>query len=268
MGPLILRNFVVPLSYPKLSDLFVNGAWFLDGVRQHLDAQLIQEVHDAQITLSADEDVLIWKYTTLGNFSIKSAWDLIKQHNQINIQAALIWKQAAPPSAQLMCWKLMKGILPMDSTFQRGGVAMVSRCVMCCNASETPTHLFIDCSYVSSLWDKIAAFWGFQLIAHEEPITRLTRLARIYEKDSLSHALVRSISLLDYWVVWKERCRRLFEDWRQPPFFLFMIVMHIWRLQSYCIRPKVLDSPTEKEMLAALNVYSYFQISIQVKWIS
>ena len=34
------------------------------------------------------------------------------------------------------------------------------------------------------------------------------------------------------------------------------------------IRPKALDSSTEKDMLATLNVFSPFHISIQVKWIS
>ena len=162
MGPLILRISTAPVSYRMLSEVFVNGRWVLVGVRQQLDAELIQEVYDTQILPLTDDDMLIWKHTTLGNFSIKSAWDLIRQHNQTNSHAILIWKQVAPPSAQLMCWKLMRGILPMDSSFQRSGVSIVIICVMCCNSSETPIHLFIYCKYASSLWDKILGFLGFQ----------------------------------------------------------------------------------------------------------
>lgn len=42
-------------------------------VRQYMDEQLIQEEVALQIELIEREDQLIWKHTTKGNFTIKSA---------------------------------------------------------------------------------------------------------------------------------------------------------------------------------------------------
>ena len=160
-GPLILRNSIVPTSFPMLSQVLNNGSWELQEVQHELDNYLIQEILSSNVCLSDKPDKLIWKPSQMGNFSIKTAWGLIRSQGQPNDLAALIWKQPSPPSAQLLGWRILKNSLPMDSAFQNVGVSLASRCVLCYSEAESPSHLFIDCQYATVLWSKLSALLGF-----------------------------------------------------------------------------------------------------------
>ncbi|CAK9139326.1 unnamed protein product, partial [Ilex paraguariensis] len=70
--------------------VLVEGRWEFNMVRQHMDEQLIQEVVALQIELTERGDQLIWQRK--GNFTIKSAWNLIRSAGQQNVQASNIWK--------------------------------------------------------------------------------------------------------------------------------------------------------------------------------
>ena len=88
LGPLIHRASSAPLNFPYLSQVLVQGRWDFNRVRQHMDEQLIQDVIALQIELSERGDQLIWQHTTRGNFTIKSAWNLIQSAGQQNVQAS------------------------------------------------------------------------------------------------------------------------------------------------------------------------------------
>ena len=98
-GALILANFRVPDFYPKFSEVLINGVWELEGVAQYMEDSLLQQINSYHITLSDREDRLVWKHTTLGNFSVKTAWNLIRSEGQLNVTTTSIWRQAVPPSS-------------------------------------------------------------------------------------------------------------------------------------------------------------------------
>ena len=92
------------------------------------------------------------------------------------------------------------------------------------------------------------------------------RLVRIYKRPSLSHSLIRGISLLVYWQLWKERCRRQFEGQRLHSSKVFHMIMNLC-LQAYRVRPKAVDSPTGIALLHSLNVSPTRTPTVKVRWI-
>ena len=173
------------MDFPRLSDLFFHGHLELGIIAQVLDPQLLQEISSLNVIQSNRADTLIWKLTPLGNFTLKSAWDFIRSKGQPNSLAGAIWKQASPPSANLIGWKILKGDLPMDCTFRNMGISMVSKCVLCCNETESVQHVFCDCVFAKSIWYKLSSLFGLQLIDKEAPLTRIKRLFRIFKFSSL-----------------------------------------------------------------------------------
>ncbi|KAL2491524.1 Uncharacterized protein Adt_27152 [Abeliophyllum distichum] len=56
----------------------------------------------------------------------------------------MIWSSIIPTTVSFFCWRLWKGLIPVEVVIQRRfGSHMASRC-QCCSAIETIQHLFID----------------------------------------------------------------------------------------------------------------------------
>lgn len=94
------------------------------------------------------------------------------------------------------------------------------------------------------------------------------RFVRIYRKSSITHSLLRGLSLLVYWQLWMERCRRLFEDHKLHSSSLLKSTIHLWKLQVHNISPKAGDTKHDLILLHAINVKKPETISRQVKWIA
>ena len=99
MGSLILKATIAPNVFPKLSELLHDGHWELDTIQQSLDSTTLQEIYSNTPRLSSKDDRLVWKHTTDGSFSIKTAWHLVRTPGNINAITEVIWKQKVPPSS-------------------------------------------------------------------------------------------------------------------------------------------------------------------------
>ncbi|CAK9136531.1 unnamed protein product [Ilex paraguariensis] len=117
-----------------------------------------QEILESGVFLSDKMDRLIWKLTDSGEFTVKSAWQRVRNSVEIDRVASVIWKQSASPSARHLSWKIYKNAVLVDSNFQRIGVMLASKCVLCGHAVESVEHVFIQCEYSVFIWRKISAF--------------------------------------------------------------------------------------------------------------
>ncbi|CAK9159836.1 unnamed protein product [Ilex paraguariensis] len=90
------------MDFPNLAELFINDVWQLGDIQQLLDPHLLQEVISTDIILTTKEDMLVWKHTSNGHFTVKSAWNLARSRCMPNLHAKAIWSQCSPPSSQLV----------------------------------------------------------------------------------------------------------------------------------------------------------------------
>ena len=111
--------------------------------------------------------------------------------------------------------------LPLDCRIKQLGIPLASRCRLCFDPMESTDHLFVQCLYAEAVWGRMAKLMGFILIQGESPLVRLRRICRIFSKQSVGHGLVRSISLLIYWQLWKERCRRVASEGNALSYSMF-----------------------------------------------
>lgn len=165
--------------------------------------QLIQNLHQQTIMLTSNPDEARWKWTPSSQFSVSSYYHAFIHAPTIRSQVHKIWKIKAPPRMQVFSWLMMQNkVLTIDNLMKRGWT-MVNRCIMCRNQLESVIHLFEECTVTIEIYRKLALTMGMKLP------TRHARKALITNEINKEE---RSLLLIAQFVVWRERCSRIFTD--------------------------------------------------------
>lgn len=124
---------------------------------------------------------LVWNPTSNGQFSVKSAYELIVCHNESNSNRTgssnkgdirkhmwkRTWRLNVKSKVKHFIWKCCNGVLPIvDKLIQR--VMQVDHiCKVCDEAPETVEHSLLQCTRVGLLWRISPIRWDcFQQCIH------------------------------------------------------------------------------------------------------
>ncbi|KAF4358117.1 hypothetical protein F8388_009400 [Cannabis sativa] len=108
------------------------------------------KISTIQIATDLNEDLLIWKQSNNGNFSVKQAY-LLHQGGRFGAIDPLwkwIWHGELHPRMRMTLWRALSGALPL------GGKAGIpcNNCCFCPNLEENSLHLFVKCSFAAGIW--------------------------------------------------------------------------------------------------------------------
>ncbi|KAF8690821.1 hypothetical protein HU200_041216 [Digitaria exilis] len=110
----------------------------------------------------------------------------------------------------------------LDRIITRGGQADPI-CSLCRTRQEKTLHMVAKCSYATTVWTMIASNGNFQL----PPLQDVHRLYPWWELMlGAGNAQADHVQLLVYtaWNLWKERCRRVFDNKGMSPANLVAII--------------------------------------------
>jgi len=135
-------------------------SWKVDLIRSlyhHPKAVNILQMPISKINVSKDR--LMWKYSRDGNYSTKRAYELLtedslesQQFQQERKIWTAIWKAHVPLRIINFVWKLLHESLPTMTTLHSRGISNDVTCPLCNAEEETPTHLFLFCSFSRACW--------------------------------------------------------------------------------------------------------------------
>jgi ribonuclease HI len=97
--------------------------------------------------------VLVWRHSSDGILSSKSALSFMCPRGSLLPWADLIWNAAIPPSVSFIYWRLRHGKMPTDENLKRRGCIVVSVCSLCLNTDESAEHIFFRCPFAVHLWN-------------------------------------------------------------------------------------------------------------------
>ncbi|XP_078161769.1 uncharacterized protein LOC144557107 [Carex rostrata] len=201
-----------PLAYTGITkDLLPNTVifQFSEGVKRFWSMSTIRIVGSGASIRSNpinenQEDDVKWRWQPNGIFTVKSAYVAIQNGPRITREVHLIWKLKAPPRFKVFAWlMLLNKVLTIDN-LSRKGWCMVNRCAMCKSDTETVLHLFNTCPIAQQLNTEVARVFQTRLpcmTATKHPIL-----------DTSYTAKERSIFLISAFIVWRERCTRIFRE--------------------------------------------------------
>jgi hypothetical protein len=139
-----------------------------------------------------------------------------------------VWQTKAENKCRFFMWLLLQcSWLPTaDRIIQRGGTAGPV-CKLCHIRQETTVHMVAQCSYAQSVWRLLAQRTSFTLpqsSSHlssvrewREQITKATGIDSVHLLQILTYAT---------WNIWKECCRRVFDNKALPVDQLVMLIQH------------------------------------------
>jgi zinc-binding in reverse transcriptase len=102
----------------------------------------------AQVQLTEGQTHEIsWKWTTTGEFTIRSYYIAFKEGAPIACCFASIWKLNLPTRVAIFQWLLLKNKLFTVDNLIRRGWSIVNTCHLCRQQGESAKHMFQQCQY-------------------------------------------------------------------------------------------------------------------------
>ncbi|GAA0164583.1 hypothetical protein LIER_20179 [Lithospermum erythrorhizon] len=78
-----------------ISEFWRNGDWDNQKLLLNVSSSQLQEITSLKIHLDS-EDCILWKLSNNSDFTFKSAWELIRRHQELSSLYGLIWHSSIP----------------------------------------------------------------------------------------------------------------------------------------------------------------------------
>lgn len=172
--------------------------------------QAISSMHE----LNNLEDSISWRWTTDGQYSASSAYNIQFSTNFCTMKICSIWKAKTEPKCRFFAWTLLHNRVLTAENLQKRGWPHNPSCCLCNSTFETTVHLCKDCPFSREVWDRILS-WA-----------NLSSFKGIYGSDSLydwwrnlrsrcnkpSRRSFDGLIIYFWWSIWLERNNRIFHS--------------------------------------------------------
>ncbi|KAL9840438.1 putative ribonuclease H domain, reverse transcriptase zinc-binding domain-containing protein [Arabidopsis thaliana] len=112
-------------------------------------------VHDFPGT----SDELSWKGTQNGNFTVRSAYELLKPEAEerplIGSFLKQIWKLVAPERVRVFIWLVSHMVIMTNVERVRRHLSDIATCSVCNGADESILHVLRDCPAMTPIWQRL-----------------------------------------------------------------------------------------------------------------
>ncbi|KAJ6761537.1 hypothetical protein OIU74_024231, partial [Salix koriyanagi] len=163
---------------------------------------------------SEDQDHYIWKGTGSGQFTISSAWHILRPHRSIVSYASILWHPWHIPRHSFTLWLAIKGRLrTIDRMYGRSDMDQMNICSLCSCHPETHSHIFFQCSYAKAVWQRanvrLSTKWPEDVSWNQ---TWEWGAQHYNCKETVNHRIPCMILAATVYHLWYERNARTFND--------------------------------------------------------
>ncbi|MQL86663.1 hypothetical protein Taro_019195 [Colocasia esculenta] len=119
------------------------------------------------VSLNDDTDKCVWGPSQDGQFSLKSAYNLVRHVGVPRPPLKKSWHNYFYRRASIFCWKIINRVVPVDQRIVETGIQM-AYCYSCCKSPKTKDldHLFINGDLAVSLWNWFLPFTNSKVHLH------------------------------------------------------------------------------------------------------
>jgi hypothetical protein len=124
-----------------------------------------------------------------------------------------VWKIKVENKCKFFLWLLLqRKLLTTDRIIKRGGRANPV-CQLCRTRNESMTHLVANCYYSKRVWQLIEQQTDQQNTHPQQPVSNLKPWwSDLVGTVSLDPEYRNQIITYTTWNIWKERCRRVYDN--------------------------------------------------------
>ena len=103
------------------------------------------------VSLSEEEDQILWHFTSTGKNSVQSLYAVIHHRGVTPMFVSSVWKIAIPPRVQFFLWLLSNNRLLTRDNFAKRRDVSDPTCLFC-NEKESISRLFFECCVARNVW--------------------------------------------------------------------------------------------------------------------
>ncbi|KAI8020598.1 putative ribonuclease H protein [Camellia lanceoleosa] len=138
----------------------VNGSWDWAKLSNWLSPNFLALLSPVVVRPGVENpDILVWKHSTHGKFTTKSAYLAIRQQNghvEANLEdSRLIWRAQGPNRWKYFTWLARSDRLLTNSLKYQRQLAPDSSCSLCLHHNESTLHAMCDCTRARRIWQEI-----------------------------------------------------------------------------------------------------------------
>lgn len=149
-------------------------------------------------------DIPWWMGNANGDFTVKSAWEMIRRRHECSADFGFIWNKGLPFKVNFLLWTVWKRRIPTDDILKRMKIHLVSRC-WCCEKKEeeTMSHLFLTAFIANRLWRQFANFAGIHMEGMHLQQVIITWWT--HKTSPKLQEVLRAMLAIIMWTLWKGR---------------------------------------------------------------
>jgi hypothetical protein len=108
------------------------------------------------VQLSDQEDVIYWKWTADGKYTIASAYEIQFQGSYGQFLATDIWQAMSEPKCKFFIWLTMHDRILTASNMEKRNWLCNHYCALCLCIHKTTCHLLTHCNFTEATWNLVA----------------------------------------------------------------------------------------------------------------
>lgn len=172
------------------------------------------------------EDQITWRWFANGEYSVRSAYRIQFTGRYKKMTFTPIWGARAEPKGKTFAWILLQQKILTANNLAKRGWPHDPICKLCNGAPKTPTHLCRTCPYTTTVWDQLIRWTGLQGLP---PIQGQSSIYRWWKQcrrrvDQTHKAVFDGLIIHFWWIIWKERNRRTFQQVSKLPLDIAYII--------------------------------------------
>ncbi|CAL8991787.1 unnamed protein product [Prunus brigantina] len=209
----------------KVSNFFKEGWWDIAKLRAVLDEVMVQKITCFPVGFGGNsQDAQIWKPTSNGIFTVKSAFQLIHGGSiWSNMCWKGLWSMSIPPKLKVFLWLVFQGKILTNEQRVRRHLAVESSCSVCGWHSETIIHTLRDCGRAKEVWLNVLNPSNVHdFFLSDYPSWLRSNLFSKAKWEGRFHWNIMFV--FTCWYVWKWRNKYIFNDAGDLPYDPRMII--------------------------------------------
>ncbi|KAL5858823.1 hypothetical protein ACOSQ4_000119 [Xanthoceras sorbifolium] len=192
----------------KVKDYVVEAGWNLRKLATVLPWNIIHKI--TKIHIGNIPDKIIWGGCSKGNFSVKTAYNLMLDSDSPPWQWNFIWKLKLPPKVLTFLWSLLHGKILTNDHRRARCLTTDSSCPRCFSGLESIDHLLRGCKSSVGIWNQVCTGFSSSTTFSDSFISW------IYANLKNTTIIVGDapwymVFALTVWYIWKWRCCKVFD---------------------------------------------------------
>ena len=221
LGPNLLSTSDNASGNFPVKNFLLEDTWNIELLKNQFPPHIVNQIQRKKLCLiPGSEDIMLWKLTSSGSFSLSSTVEVLRRVKNCNFVNKTIWSLKIPIKIGFFMTNLMLNKISLDCNVTKFGIHGPSACFCCDNRQEESVdHIFSSGNLAQSVW---RYFEGPIGLINDGYILRKRCMSMwIYKgQNKFISTAISILPSLICWSLWKARNAQRYQGSKHSSFYI------------------------------------------------